>query len=25
MKEKLTKIWRLCETKQLSEIFEEYM
>lgn len=25
LKEKLTKIWRLCETKQLSEIFEEYM
>lgn len=25
MREKLTSIWRLCETKQLAEIFEEYM
>jgi hypothetical protein len=23
--EKLTKVWRLCETKQLAQIFEQYM
>ncbi len=25
LKEKLTKVWQLCETKQLAEMFEKYM
>lgn len=25
MKEELTKVWQLCETKQLAAVFEEYM
>ena len=25
MKDKLTEVWKLCETKQLAKIFEDYM